>query len=108
MSAATILSEAYGEDACLYTTVLGVAKDCTPAQLRKAYYKKCLQYHPDKLSNDLSNDEKELAKKKFSAISLAYTILSNEEKRAEYDESGDLYEDDEDLAANKSGMDQWT
>ncbi|KAL7523723.1 hypothetical protein ACHAXR_001022, partial [Thalassiosira sp. AJA248-18] len=68
--------------------------------------KKCLSYHPDKLSSDLSNDEKELAKKKFQAISLAYTILSDEEKRKEYDESGDLYEDDDDLTS-KSGMKQW-
>lgn len=108
MSAATILSEAYGEDADLYTTVLNVPKDATPSQLRKAYYKKCLKYHPDKLSSNLTNDEKELAKKKFQAISLAYTILSDEEKRKEYDESGDLYEDDDDLATNKSGMKQWT
>eukprot|EP00579_Thalassiosira_antarctica_P011234 CAMPEP_0201923644 /NCGR_PEP_ID=MMETSP0903-20130614/11321_1 /ASSEMBLY_ACC=CAM_ASM_000552 /TAXON_ID=420261 /ORGANISM="Thalassiosira antarctica, Strain CCMP982" /LENGTH=69 /DNA_ID=CAMNT_0048460985 /DNA_START=51 /DNA_END=256 /DNA_ORIENTATION=- len=69
MSAATILSEAYGEDACLYETVLGVSKDASPSQLRKAYYKKCLRYHPDKQSSDFSNDEKELAKKKFQAIS---------------------------------------
>lgn len=108
MSAATILAEAYGEDACLYETVLGVAKDATASQLRKAYYKKCLKYHPDKLSNELSNDERELSKKKFQAISLAYTILSDEEKRAEYDESGDLWDDDGDMAANKSGMDMWT
>lgn len=108
MSAATILAEAYGEDACLYETVLGVTKDVTASQLRKAYYKKCLTYHPDKLSSELTNDERELSKKKFQAISLAYTILSDEEKRAEYDESGDLWDDDDDMAANKSGMDMWT
>lgn len=108
MSAATILSEAYGEDACLYKDVLGVEKDASASQLRKAYYKRCLTYHPDKLSSDLSNDEKELAKKKFQVISLAYTILANEEKRKEYDESGDLYDDDDDLASSKSGMKQWT
>ena len=108
MSAATILSEAYGENACLYEDVLGVTKDATASQLRKAYYKKCLAYHPDKLSADLTNDEKELAKKKFQAISLAYTILSDEEKRKEYDESGDLYDGDDDLAGSKSGMAQWT
>lgn len=107
MSAETILSEAYGEGACLYETVLGVSKDATPAQLRKAYYKLCLRFHPDKLASDLGNDERELAKKKFQAISLAYTILSDEEKRKEYDETGDLYEDDDDLASSKSGMKQW-
>lgn len=107
MSAATILSEAYGESADLYTDVLQVPRDATPSQLRKAYYKKCLRYHPDKQT---SNDEEELAsaKKKFQAISLAYTILSNEEKRKEYDESGDLYDEDDDLESSKSGMKQWT
>jgi DnaJ-class molecular chaperone len=108
MSAATILSEAYGESACLYTTVLEVPRDATPSQLRKAYYKKCLIYHPDKLSSTLTNDEKELYKKKFAAISLAYTILSDEDKRKEYDDSGDLWDDDDDMGANKSGMDMWT
>ena len=108
MSAATILSEAYGESANLYTDVLNVSSDAAPSQLRKAYYKLCLKYHPDKLSQNLTNDEKELAKKKFQAISLAYTILSDEEKRKEYDETGDLYDDDEDLAGSKEGMKQWT
>lgn len=108
MSAATILAEAYGESANLYTDVLNVSSDATPSQLRKAYYKLCLKYHPDKLSPNLTNDQKELAKKKFQAISLAYTILSDEEKRKEYDETGDLYDDDEDLSSRKEGMKQWT
>ncbi len=108
MSAATILAEAYGESANLYTDVLKVSSDATPSQLRKAYYKLCLKYHPDKQSPNLPNDEKELAKKKFQAISLAYTILSDEEKRKEYDETGDLYDDDEDLPSSKEGMKQWT
>ena len=107
MSAATILADAYGESACLYTTVLGVERDASASQLRKAYYKKCLRYHPDKLAADLSEDETAAAKKKFQAISLAYTILSDEEKRKEYDETGDLYDDDDELT-NKSGMEQWT
>jgi DnaJ family protein C protein 9 len=39
---------------------------------------------------------------------LAYTILSDEDKRKEYDETGDLYDDDEDLSNSKEGMKQWT
>ena len=108
MSAATILAEAYGESANLYTDVLKVSADASPSQLRKAYYKRCLKYHPDKLSPDITDDERELAKKKFQAISLAYTILSDEEKRKEYDETGDLYDNDEDLSNSKEGMKQWT
>eukprot|EP00984_Skeletonema_dohrnii_P001162 scaffold355_cov127-Skeletonema_dohrnii-CCMP3373.AAC.22 len=108
MSAATILAEAYGESANLYTDVLNVSSDATPSQLRKAYYKLCLRFHPDKQSPNLTDNEKELAKKKFQAISLAYTILSDEDKRKEYDETGDLYDDDEDLSSSKEGMKQWT
>jgi DnaJ family protein C protein 9 len=108
MSAATILSEAFGENANLYSDVLNVTNDATPSQLRKAYYKLCLKYHPDKLSPNLPNEERELATKKFQAISLAYTILSDEDKRKEYDETGDLYDDDEDLSNSKEGMKQWT
>ena len=107
MSAATIITEAYGEGACLYETVLGVTKDASPSALRKAYYKRCLAYHPDKLSSDLSDDEREVARAKFNAISIAYTILSDVDKRKEYDDSGDLYDDDDDLTSSKTGYDQW-
>lgn len=108
MSAATILAHAFGEGACLYDTVLNIPNDASPSQLRKAYYKKALQYHPDKIPPTASDEDKELAKAKFQAISVAYTILSDPIKRAEYDESGDLYDNDDDLSANKSGVDQWT
>lgn len=108
MSAATILAQAFGEGACLYETVLKVPKDASPSQLRKAYYKKALQYHPDKIPNSASVEEKEAAKAKFQAVSMAYTILSDAEKRAEYDESGELYDTGDDLSENKSGVDQWT
>mmetsp|Transcript_12123 Transcript_12123/g.24926 ORF Transcript_12123/g.24926 Transcript_12123/m.24926 type:complete len:370 (-) Transcript_12123:148-1257(-) len=108
MSAATLLAQAFGEGACLYETVLTVPKDASPSQLRKAYYKKALQYHPDKIPNSASVEEKETAKAKFQAVSVAYTILSDPEKRAEYDESGELYETGDDLSENKSGVDQWT
>ena len=107
MSAATVISEAYGEGACLYETVLGVSSGATPSQLRKAYYKRCLSYHPDKLPSDLPDEEREDAKSKFRAISVAYSILSDEGRRKEYDESGDLYDEDDDLATSKAGVDSW-
>ena len=107
MSAATVISEAYGKGACLYETVLGVSSDATPSQLRKAYYKRCLSYHPDKLASDLPDEEIEGAKSKFRAISVAYSILSDESKRKEYDESGDFYDEDDDMATSKGGVDSW-
>jgi DnaJ homolog subfamily C member 9 len=93
MSAATIIAEAFGEGADLYTDVLETSSDATQAQLRKAYYQKALLFHPDK-----GGDEA-----KFKAISIAYDILKDPEKRAEYDETGELYEEEGD----QTSMDAW-
>jgi DnaJ family protein C protein 9 len=90
MSAATIIADAFGEGADLYEDVLGVPKTATNAQLRKAYYKKALQFHPDKQQSSSTTNHK------FQAISVAYSILKDPEKRAEYDESGELVEQDDD------------
>ncbi len=62
--------------------ILGVAKDVTDADLKKAYRKLARKYHPD-----VNPDDQE-AEKKFKEISAAYDILSNPEKRAEYDQMG--------------------
>ena len=94
MSAATIIADAFGEGACLYETVLEVSKNATPAQLRKAYYQKALLYHPDKTSG---------MEHKFQAVNIAYEILKNPEKRAEYDETGELYEEEGD----ETSMEAW-
>lgn len=96
MSAATIIAEAFGEGACLYEVVLEVSREATPAELRKAYYRKALQFHPDKTQGQ------EL---QFQAVNVAYEILKDPEKRAEYDETGELYEDDDDV--NETSMEAW-
>jgi molecular chaperone DnaJ len=62
--------------------ILGVAKDVSEAELKKAYRKLARKYHPD-----VNPDDKE-AEKKFKEISAAYDILANSEKRAEYDKMG--------------------
>jgi DnaJ-class molecular chaperone len=58
-----------------YTT-LGVKEDTPHGDIKKAYYKLALKYHPDK---DTGNAEK------FKAISNAYSVVGNEEKRKRYD-----------------------
>ncbi len=64
----TLFEDAFGtSDLDLYKDVLQVAKDCTPSQLRKGYYKQALKFHPDK------NKSRE-AKLKFQAISWAYSV----------------------------------
>ncbi|KAL4572365.1 hypothetical protein LXL04_019138 [Taraxacum kok-saghyz] len=62
--------------------VLGVEKDASPRQIQKAFHKLSLQYHPDKNKN-------KGAQEKFAEINNAYEILSDEEKRKNYDMYGD-------------------
>ncbi|MDR1436225.1 MAG: molecular chaperone DnaJ [Puniceicoccales bacterium] len=68
-----------GED---YYDLLGVAKGATADEIKKAYRKKALKYHPDKNPNDKGAEEK------FKAISRAYEVLGDEKKRATYDQFG--------------------
>mmetsp|Transcript_18430 Transcript_18430/g.44329 ORF Transcript_18430/g.44329 Transcript_18430/m.44329 type:complete len:549 (+) Transcript_18430:86-1732(+) len=65
-----------------YYDILKVARDATPAQIKKAYYKEARQWHPDKNPN---NPE---AEHKFKAISEAYEVLSDPQKRTIYNERG--------------------
>ncbi len=67
-----------------YYQILGVAKNATAEEIKKAYRKLAHQYHPDKTKGD---------DKKFKEINEAYQILSNEKKRAEYDTYGRVFGD---------------
>ena len=60
--------------------VLGVAKDVSDADLKKTYRKLARKYHPD------SNQGDAAAEAKFKEISEAYSVLSDKEQRAEYDQ----------------------
>jgi molecular chaperone DnaJ len=65
-----------------YYEVLGVSKSATDAELKKAYRKLALQYHPDK------NPDDKAAEEKFKEAAEAYEILSDADKRARYDRFG--------------------
>lgn len=65
-----------------YYEVLGVAKNATPEEIKKAYRKKAIQYHPDKNPGDKEAEEK------FKEAAEAYDVLSDAQKRAKYDQFG--------------------
>jgi len=65
-----------------YYEVLEVSKDCSGAELKKAYRKLALKYHPDR-----NPDDKE-AEEKFKIVNEAYQVLSDDDKRAIYDRYG--------------------
>ncbi len=66
-----------------YYRILAVEKDATPEQIKKAYRKKALKYHPDRNQGDTE------AGAKFKEVSEAYEVLSDENKRRLYDRYGE-------------------
>ncbi len=65
-----------------YYEVLGVNKNATAEEIKKAYRKKAIQYHPDKNPGDKEAEEK------FKEAAEAYEVLSNPDKKARYDQFG--------------------
>lgn len=70
-----------------YYEVLGVDKNATADEIKKAYRKLALKYHPDKFANK-SDAEKKEAEEKFIEAANAYDVLSDAEKRQKYDQFG--------------------
>ena len=65
-----------------YYQTLGVPKSASKDEIKKAFRKLAHQYHPDKKSGDEA---------KFKEINEAYSVLSNDKKRAEYDQDGQTF-----------------
>ena len=70
-----------------YYEVLGVSKNATADELKKAYRKLAIQYHPDRQQGK-SDQEKKDAEEKFKEAAEAYDVLSTPDKRARYDQFG--------------------
>jgi len=71
-----------------YYKILGVEKDATPDQIKKAYRKVAVKWHPDKWG-DASEADKKNAEEKFKKAAEAYSVLSDPEKRSRYDQFGE-------------------
>ncbi|XP_035912283.1 J domain-containing protein CG6693-like [Anopheles stephensi] len=80
--------------------LFGVEKNASVQEIKKAYYRLSLQTHPDRVPE---GDKKE-ATEKFKMLSKLYTILSDKDSRAIYDERG-VVDDDDDARTN--WMDRW-
>jgi molecular chaperone DnaJ len=65
-----------------YYDVLGVSKDASEDEIKKAYRKKAMKFHPDRNSDDPE------AERKFKEASEAYEVLGDEQKRQRYDQFG--------------------
>lgn len=67
-----------------YYEILGISRSATTDEIKKAYKKLALKWHPDR-----NQDNKEFAEEKFKEIAEAYEVLSDEEKRKIYDQFGE-------------------
>ena len=65
-----------------YYDTLGIAKSASEAEIKKAYKKLAMQYHPDRNTGDKKAEEK------FKEVNEAYQVLSDKEKKKNYDQFG--------------------
>lgn len=70
-----------------YYEVLGVAKGAAKEDIKKAYKKKALKYHPDRQHGKTDTEKKDF-EEKFKEAAEAYEVLSDDQKRARYDQFG--------------------
>ena len=68
-----------------YYKILGVERSASADEVRKAYHKLAMQYHPDR------NPDDKHAEERFKDINEAYQVLSDQQKRARYDQLGSAY-----------------
>ena len=87
---------------CLYAA-LDLAKDADSKQIKRAYHKYSLLCHPDR-SNEENRDSN---KEKFQILSKIHSVLNDKEKRAVYDDTGELADEDDILTQDKDWDAYW-
>ena len=65
-----------------YYSLLGIARDAGEEDIKKAFHKKAMDYHPDR------NKDNPKAEEKFKEVNEAYAVLSDNKKRSQYDQFG--------------------
>jgi curved DNA-binding protein len=82
-----------------YYKILGLEKQASADDIKKAYRKLALEYHPDRNPGDKKAEEK------FKEINEAYQVLSDDEKKAHYDRLGSAYSNWQGRGGNQGGFD---
>jgi curved DNA-binding protein len=87
-----------------YYKILGVPRDASAADIKNAYRKLAMQYHPDRNPGDKKAEER------FKEINEAYQVLSDPKKRERYDQVGESYSQWQQNGAPGGGFDwsRWT
>ncbi|XP_056386403.1 dnaJ homolog subfamily C member 9 [Hyla sarda] len=83
--------------------VLGVRRTAGEAEIRRGYHKTSLKVHPDRVTEE----EKEEATVKFQVLGKVYSVLSDKEQRALYDEQGIVDEESDTISRDMDWQDYW-
>jgi curved DNA-binding protein CbpA len=98
-----LITSAFGQDACLYQDVLQCSPTATVSELRKAYHKNALCYHPDKQKARTEQGKEDMEGStrattlRFQAVSAAFELLSDPLKRALYDATKRISPEDDEV-----------
>jgi len=83
--------------------VLNITKEASASDIKKGYHKASLKVHPDRVEADKKAD----ATLKFQCVSAVYAVLSDEDKKGLYDETGEVDDENDPLKEDRDWQDYW-